>query len=393
MEKKDPKEIPRNLFGRVSGNLKMGLVGLANVGKSLTFNTLTKMQVPTENFPYCTIDPTTARCEVPDERFVDLCKMYKPAREIPAYLNITDIAGLVRGAHKNVGLGNAFLSHIREVDGVFQIVRTFRDETVSHVEGTLDAVRDIQIVEDELRLKDLETIEKKKNSLGRHAENSNDKRIKQEYQMLCTISEFLEEKKQAIRVGKWDEHEFEYINSLFLLTAKPTVYLINLSEKEYLNKRSKWLKPVKDYVDSRTAEPIIPYCAKLEAEYAALSDDEKQKKMPNFVSALKKIIKIGYSTLDLIHFFTVGEDEVKCWTIRNGTKAPKAAGTIHTDFEKGFVAAEVMAYDDLKQHGSELEVKNSGKKKTQGKNYVVLDGDIIHFKTNVRSGAKSKKKK
>jgi len=361
----------------------MGIVGLPNVGKSTLFNILTKLSVPAENYPFCTIEPNEARVNVPDERYDWLVNFHKPASQVPAALSITDIAGLIRGASKGEGLGNAFLSHIRAVDGIYQVIRIFDDAEVTHVEGAIDPVRDLQIVTEELILKDLEAAEKKAEQLTRELSHKKEKKKQQELETVQKIIATLKENKQ-VRLEEWKANDLDTLNSLSLLTAKPVVYIVNMSESDYIKKGSKWLGKIKAWVDANGGEPMVPFCGVLETKFLDMPEEERNKysEANKVTTSIPKIIKTGYHTLQLIHFFTCGSDEVKCWTIRKGTKAPQAAGTIHTDFEKGFVCAEVMKFEEFKELGSESAVKAAGKYKQEGKNYEVCDGDIVFFKAN-----------
>lgn len=389
MSKKAVEQAPTVVLGRFGSNLQIGLVGLPNVGKSTTFNVLTKSMAPAENFPFCTIDPNHSRVSVPDDRFDFLVNHFKPASAVPAFLQITDIAGLVKGASEGQGLGNAFLSHIKAVDGIFHLVRVFEDEEVSHVEGNVDPVRDLQIITEELLLKDIEFVNTRWEALQSMAKRGLPKDKKAEYEMCEKIYNFLQEKKE-IRTGQWKADEIEYLNTMQLLSAKPVIYLVNMTPNDYLRKKNKWLPKIKEWIDSRTKEPLIPFSAQFEQKIAEMPDDEREKylKEVNGATMLPKIIKAGYHALQLVHFFTAGEDEVKCWTIKVNTKAPQAAGKIHTDFERGFICAEVMNFEDFKALGSEAACKAGGKYRQQGKEYIVQDGDIILFKFNVTAQKK-----
>lgn len=381
--KKGEEKLPRVILGRPSNSLTMGIVGLPNVGKSTLFNVLTKLSVPAENYPFCTIEPNEARVSVPDDRYEWLCNYFKPASRVPAVLQITDIAGLIRGASTGEGLGNAFLSHIKAVDGIFHVLRVFEETDVTHVEGGVDPVRDLDIIIEELILKDIDNVEKNIERVDRELRHKKDKQKEFELTVFNKLKQVLGERKQ-IRLVDWKALEIEVINTLMLLTAKPVVYIVNMSERDYIRKGNKWLGKIKAWVDAHGGEPMVPVCGSLEAKYLEMNEEAtKQYNAENKVfSAIPKIISTGYHSLDLIHFFTSGTDEVKCWTIRNGTKAPQAAGVIHTDFERGFVCAEVMKFDEFKELGSEGAVKAAGKYRQEGKNYIVQDGDILYFKAN-----------
>eukprot|EP01012_Entosiphon_sulcatum_P031570 TRINITY_DN4001_c0_g2_i1.p1 TRINITY_DN4001_c0_g2~~TRINITY_DN4001_c0_g2_i1.p1 ORF type:complete len:394 (-),score=69.50 TRINITY_DN4001_c0_g2_i1:45-1226(-) len=393
MPPKKKEEAPKvvNLGRPKSSGLSIGIVGLPNVGKSTFFNVLTKSAVPAENFPFCTIDPSEARINVPDDRFNWLCEKYQPASRVPPFLSVTDIAGLVKGAAEGEGLGNAFLSHIQAVDALFHMIRVFPDADITHVEGELDPVRDLEIIHNELVKKDIEFINRAIGLRERLARA--DKKAKGEVDMLNAFKEHLEAGNN-IRCGSWGLAEIEFLNTLQLLTAKGAVYLVNCSPEDYIRKKNRWLPKIKEWIDARTGEPLIPISANLEQKLIDLPPDEAEKylKENNTTSCLDKVVLAGYKALQLCHFFTAGEDEVKCWTIQNGTKAPQAAGRIHTDFEKGFICAEIMAFADLKEHGNEGAVKAAGKYRQCGKEYVVLDGDVIYFKFNAGAGLQKGKK-
>ncbi|XP_032821592.1 obg-like ATPase 1 [Petromyzon marinus] len=394
MAPKKAEDKPMPIIGRFGTSLKIGIVGLPNVGKSTFFNVLTKSQASAENFPFCTIDPNESRVPIPDPRYDFLCQYHKPLSKVPAFLNVVDIAGLVKGAHAGQGLGNAFLSHISACDSIFHMTRAFDDDDIVHVEGSVDPVRDIEIIHDELRLKDEELIAPILDKLEKVAVRGNDKKLKPEYDIMCKIKSWVVDEKKHIRFHPdWNDKEIEVLNKHLLLTSKPMVYLVNLSEKDYIRKKNKWLIKIKEWVDKNDPGAVlIPFSGALELKLQEMTDEEKEKYLTEVktTSALTKIIKTGYAALQLEYFFTAGSDEVRAWTIRKGTKAPQAAGKIHTDFEKGFIMAEVMKYDDFKEEGSENAVKGVGKYRQQGRNYVVEDGDIIFFKFNTPSQPKKK---
>ncbi len=328
---------------------------------------------------------------VPDERFDWLCDLYKTVR-VPAYLTVIDIAGLVKGAADGEGLGNAFLSHIQAVDGIFHVVRAFSDEEVIHVEGEVNPVRDLEIIHEELRLKDKQFLERAVEVAKKNVRcNENDKTKKFEYETMVKLLEWVDGEKKDIRQGDWTAKEIDIINPLQLLTAKTVVFLVNLSESDYIAKKNKWLPKIKAWIDEKgMGDPLIPFSGALESRLSTKSEEEKTAELSKVgtTSNMPKIITAGYNALQLQYYFTAGEKEVRAWTVRRGSKAPQAAGVIHSDFERGFIMAEVMKYDDLKELGSEVAVKAAGKYRHCGREYVVEDGDIIVFKFNVTASKK-----
>ncbi|KAL1949758.1 hypothetical protein VTO73DRAFT_8639 [Trametes versicolor] len=378
------------LLGRPGNNLKIGIVGVPNVGKSSFFNTLSKTDLgKAANFPYATINPEEARIPVPDPRFEWLCETYKPTNRVPAFLTCIDIAGLTAGASTGAGLGNAFLSHVRAVDGIFQVVRAFDDAEVIHVEGDVDPTRDMDIISTELRLKDIEWVEKhleglKKTGRSLGSNSLADKARKEEIATVQKIYEVLTKENKDVRKVDWNNKEIDVVNGLQLLTSKPVTYLVNLSEKDYIRKKNKWLPKIKAWIDEHNpGDPLIPFSVALEERLVGMSDEERaeEEKKIGTTSALGKITQAGYSSLDLIRYFTCGPVEVRAWTIRKGTKAPQAAGVIHSDFENKFVCGEIMSYEDLREYGSEAAVKAAGKLRQQGKPYEMIDGDIAYWKS------------
>jgi obg-like ATPase 1 len=385
--KKKTEDTKKPLLGRPSNNVKMGIVGLPNVGKSSFFNIICDMDAEAANFPFCTIDPNVSRVPVPDARFDELVASHKPKSVVPAVLTVTDIAGLVKGASEGAGLGNAFLSHIAAVDGIFHMVRAFGNgDEVTHVEGDVDPVRDMEIIEGELRKKDLARLDGMHDDLKRFVDRGV-KEKKPEYEALVAAKEWLEAGKD-IRDGDWTGGQIEWLNTFQLLTAKPMMYLVNLSEKHFLRKSNKWLPKIAEFIKSRGGAKVIPFSVEFESKLHGMSPEDRAAdcKDVQAKSMMPTLGTAGYPTLDLIHYFTAGPDEVRAWTIRDGLLAPQAAGVIHTDFEKGFISADVMSFDAWKEHGSESAVKAAGKLRMEGRKYEVKDGDIMHFKFNVSKG-------
>lgn len=395
-KKEEAQSDHRSIIGRLSTSLKIGVVGLPNVGKSTFFNVLTKSQASAENFPFCTIDPNESRVPIPDPRWSFLCEDFQPMSKVPAFLTVVDIAGLVKGASEGQGLGNAFLSHIRACDAIFGMIRCFDDEDVTHIEGEVNPVRDLDIIHEELRLKDVEYVSGVVDKFEKTVLRAGDNKQKPEYDCLAKIRHLLVEEKRHVRFGAYVDKEIEVLNKHLFITAKPVIYLVNLSEKDYIRKKNKWLAKIKQWVDEHDPGAlIIPLSCVLETKVADMPDDERQAylKEQGCTSSLEKIIVNGFRALNLQYFFTCGKDEVKAWTMQKGTKAPQAAGRIHTDFEKGFIMAEVMKYDDYKELGSESAVKAAGKYRQQGRGYTVEDGDIILFKFNAGAGLSGGAKK
>ncbi len=362
--------------------MKIGIVGLPNVGKSTLFNALTRSKgAMAANYPFCTIDPNIGVVEVPDERIKKLVELVKPAKVIPAIVEFVDIAGLVKGASEGEGLGNQFLAHIRECDAIAQVIRAFEDENVVHVHGNVDPRRDIEILETELILADLQTVQKRLQKAKNEAKSGDKK--KQEYADLVEkIAKALGEGKKIIDYPLTDE-EKEASKDLHLLTAKPIFYIANVGEKELGSFNSELLQQKLGLTPNKK---LIPISAKIEEELGELSEEEAKVFLQSLglkETGLNSLIRAAYETLGLLTYFTAGPKEVRAWTIHRGDSAPQAAGVIHSDFEKGFISAEVIAYDDYVACGSETIVKEKGKMRVEGKNYEVCDGDVMHFRFNV----------
>ena len=363
--------------------MKIGIVGLPNVGKSTMFNSITKAGAECANYPFCTIEPNVGVVAVPDERVDKLAEMYKPQKVTKAVVEFVDIAGLVKGASKGEGLGNKFLSHIREVDAIAQVVRCFEDSNVIHVDGSVDPLRDIETINLELIFADMETLDKRLDKAKKNLKA--DKKYQVEIDFIEKLKANLEKGIPA-RALEYNEDEQEMLKDMFLLTSKPIIYIANISEEQIQTADDEeMVKQVKEYAAKEHAE-VIPLCVKIEEELSGLDDSDKKEMLDALgleESGLDKLIKKSYDLLGLISFLTAGETEVRAWTITKGTKAPQAAGKIHSDFERGFIKAEVVSYNDLMKEGSMLAAKEKGLVRQEGKEYVMQDGDIVVFKFNV----------
>lgn len=365
-------------------SLKAGIVGLPNVGKSTLFNAITKKHILAANYPFATIEPNVGVVVVPDDRLTHLNELYNPSSLVATSFEFTDIAGLVKGASQGEGLGNKFLSHIREVDAIVNVVRCFDDGEVTHVEGKVDPIRDIEIINTELILADLEVIENRIQRIGKKMEMSKDKKELLEINALKHSKETLENS-IPLRLGKLTEDEVEVLRSFNLITLKPVIYVANVNEDDAVIGDNEYSLAVKEYA-SRESSGVIVMSCQIESELSDLEEEAKKeflKELGITNSGLDKLIFQTYNLLGLRTFFTAGEKEVKAWTFRKGMKAPQCAGVIHSDFERGFIRAEVMSYDDLVQYGTELKVKEAGKMRLEGKEYEMQDGDICYFRFNV----------
>ncbi|MDR1700691.1 MAG: redox-regulated ATPase YchF [Lachnoclostridium sp.] len=365
--------------------MKLGIVGLPNVGKSTLFNSLTKAGAESANYPFCTIDPNIGIVTVPDERVNVLAKMHHSAKVIPAVIEVVDIAGLVKGASKGEGLGNQFLSHIREVDAIVHVVRCFEDENVVHVDGKINPIRDMETINFELIFSDIEILERRISKVEKGAKN--DKKLAKEAVFLKELKAYLEEGNLARNFDITDELSSEFFSEYKLLTAKPVIYACNTDESDLQNdgKDNMGIQKVREFAEKEHSQVFV-ICAQIEQEIAELEEDEKKMFLEDLgltESGLEKLVRAGYELLGLISYLTTGEDETRAWTITAGTTAPGAAGKIHTDFERGFIRAEVVSYKHLVEYGSNAAAKEKGLVRSEGKEYVVQDGDVIVFRFNV----------
>ena len=364
--------------------MKLGIVGLPNVGKSTLFNAITKAGVEAANYPFATIEPNIGVVSVPDERLDHLEKLYNSKKKVFAHVEFYDIAGLVKGASQGEGLGNKFLSHIREVEAIIHVVRCFVDDNIVHVEGSVDPLRDIETINIELIFSDLETLEKRMDKAAK-LKRSGDKAAQAEYDLMERIKEHLEAGK-PVRTFEAEEDEKELIRGLFLLTSKDVLYAANISEEDLMaGEENEMVKKVKEHAMNENSG-IVTICARLEEELSGLEDDEKIEMLAEYginETGLNRLIKESYRLLGLMSFLTAGPQEIRAWTIKIGTKAPVAAGKIHSDIQRGFIRAEVISYDALMESGSEAHAKEKGLYRVEGKEYVMREGDVVNFRFNV----------
>jgi ribosome-binding ATPase len=366
-------------------SLQCGIVGLPNVGKSTLFNCLSSAKAQAANFPFCTIEPNVGVINVPDERLNKLAEIVHPGRIVPATVEIVDIAGLVKGASKGEGLGNKFLGNIRETDAIIHVLRCFDDDNVVHVDGKIDPVHDKEVIDTELQLKDLETIESRISKVQKQAQTGGDKEAKLTYDVLKAYKEALDQGKSARTVEFESKDEQRVAHDLFLLTAKPILYVCNVDEASAVS-GNKYVEQVREAIKDENAELLV-VAAKTESDIAELETYEDRQMFLQEIgleeSGVNRVIKAAFKLLDLETYFTAGEMEVKAWTYKKGSKAPQCAGVIHSDFEKGFIRAEVIKYEDYIKYASEAAVREAGKMGIEGKEYVAQDGDIMHFRFNV----------
>ncbi len=365
--------------------LQCGIVGLPNVGKSTLFNCLSNAKAQSANFPFCTIEPNVGVITVPDERLNQLAEIVKPQRILPTTVEIVDIAGLVKGASKNEGLGNKFLANIRETDAILHVLRCFDDDNITHVDGSVDPIRDKEVIDTELQLKDLETIENRLLKVTKQAKTGGDKLAKQTYDVLMKYKEALEQGQNARSVTFETKDDIKIAHDLYLLTSKPVLYVCNVDEASAVS-GNKYVEQVREVVAKEDAD-ILVVAAKIESEIAELETYEEREMFLGEIgleeSGVARLIKAAYQLLGLETYFTAGVQEVRAWTYPRGAKAPQCAGVIHSDFEKGFIRAEVIKFEDYIHYGSESAVREAGKLGVEGKEYVVQDGDIMHFRFNV----------
>ena len=394
MPPKKEEPVKKVLLGRPGNHVKMGIVGLPNVGKSTFFNLLCSMNVAAENYPFCTIDPNVSKVPVPDERFDQLVASFKPKSVVPAVLTVTDIAGLVKGASEGAGLGNAFLSHIQAVDSLIHVVRSFDSDEVVHVEDSVDPVRDLETIQRELCLKDLQYVAAAEAAAVKDLKKTPTMKLPLRYSAVMERARALLNSNQPVRNGPWDGPEVETIREKLpmLITTKAVTYMVNLSAADFIRKKNKHLPAIAAWVEAHGGGSVIPFSVEFEqraAELAAAGDEAAVAAFAQGAkSSLPRCILTSYKELQLIHFFTCGEKEVRAWTVPHGTCAPEAGGAIHGDFTTLFISADVCSYEDFKALSSGksfADVRAAGKMRGEGRSYVVCDGDIIHFKIGQKS--------